>query len=64
MFYYWILARMQRIHLYLKVVADADDTENPQRLGKEICRQIQKIYGVRTAELSNHSSETLPDDGD
>ena len=62
MFYYWILARMQRIHLYLKVVADADDSEKPQRLGNEICRQIQKIYGIRLAEVTNTSSETLPDD--
>lgn len=64
MFYYWILARMQRIQLYLKVVADADDTEKPERLGAEICRQIQKIYGVRVAEISSHSSESLPDDDD
>lgn len=62
MVYYWILARMQRIQLYLKVVAEADDTEKPERLGKEICRQISKIYGVRLAEVQNVTSELLPDE--
>lgn len=62
MFYYWILAHMQRIHLYLKVVADADDTEKPDRLGQEICRQISKIYGVKQAEVQSSSSESRPDE--
>jgi hypothetical protein len=53
---------MQRIHLYLKVVAEADDSEKPDRLGKEICRQISKIYGVKVAEVQNTSSESLPDE--
>ena len=44
---------MQNIDLYLKVEADLDETEDPKRFAKELCRQIEKIYGVRRAELSN-----------
>ena len=39
--------------LYLKVEIDIDEKEHPERLGTEICRQIRKVYGVRSAEVSN-----------
>lgn len=44
---------MQRTDLYLKVEIDLDEKEQPERLAGEICRQIRKIYGVRSAEVSN-----------
>jgi hypothetical protein len=45
---------MPRTDLYLKVVIDHEAEDEPQRLGAEICRQIEKVYGVRTAELTNY----------
>ena len=44
---------MARTDLYLKVEIDIDEGENLERLAAEICRQIRKVYGVRSAELSN-----------
>ncbi|MEJ7605319.1 MAG: hypothetical protein WKF37_03410 [Bryobacteraceae bacterium] len=45
---------MPRTDLYLKVVADHDSQESPEKIASEICRQIEKVYGVRRAELSNY----------
>jgi hypothetical protein len=44
---------MPRADLYLKVEIDLDEKEQPERLASEICRQIRKVYGVRSAEISN-----------
>jgi hypothetical protein len=44
---------MQRVDLYIKVEVDLDEDEKPERVAREICRQIEKIYVVRSAELSN-----------
>jgi hypothetical protein len=44
---------MRRIDLYVKVELAMDDKEQPERLASEICRMIRKIYGVRSAEVSN-----------
>ena len=44
---------MQRIDLYIKVEVELEDDEKPERVANEICRQLQKIYYVRSAELSN-----------
>lgn len=44
---------MKRADLYLKVELDFDDKETPDRIAAEICRQIERVYGVRSAELSN-----------
>jgi len=53
---------MQKIHLYLKVVVEVENDEKPARIGNEICRQIQKVYGVKVAEVQNQQSETVPDE--
>jgi hypothetical protein len=53
---------MQKIHLYLKVVVEAEEDDSPTRIGTEICRQIQKVYGVKVAEVQNAQSETVPDE--
>ena len=44
---------MPRTDLHLKVELDHSEDEQPQRLAAEICRQVEKIYGVRKAEVSN-----------
>jgi len=44
---------MPRTDVYLKVELDVDEKENPERVANEICRLIRKIYGVRSAEISN-----------
>jgi hypothetical protein len=49
---------MARIDLYLKVEADLGESEEPRRFAAEVCRQIMKIYGVRSAELSNYVSKS------
>jgi hypothetical protein len=44
---------MPRASVYLKVEVDLDEKEQPERLASEICRQIRKVYGVRSAEISS-----------
>jgi hypothetical protein len=44
---------MIRTNLFFKVEIEHDRDEPPDRLGREICRQIMKLYGVREAELTN-----------
>ena len=46
-------------NFYVKVlVLEEEEGEvNPDRITREITRQIQKIYGVRAAEVTNVTSE-------
>jgi hypothetical protein len=44
---------MPRTDIYLKVVIDHSSEESPEKLGSELCRQLEKIYGVRKAEMSS-----------
>ena len=44
---------MPRTDLFLKVQIEHDPQESPERLAAEICRAIQRVYGVRSAELSS-----------
>ncbi|MBV8864680.1 MAG: hypothetical protein JO210_04690 [Acidobacteriaceae bacterium] len=44
---------MKRVDLYIKVSVELDEEEKPERLAGEICRQLEKLYAVRSAELSN-----------
>jgi hypothetical protein len=44
---------MKRMDLYIKVTVDLDEDEKPERIAGEICRQVEKIYVVRSAELSS-----------
>ncbi len=43
---------MVRTNLYFKVVVEHEKSEKPERLGQEISRQIEKLYAVRTVELT------------
>ena len=42
-----------RTNLFFKVEIEHDADEPPDRLGREICRQIMKFYGVREVELTH-----------
>lgn len=44
---------MARIDLYLKLELDLPENERPEKLAADICRQLRKIYGVRSAEVQN-----------
>ncbi|HKD06994.1 MAG TPA: hypothetical protein VKB79_13915 [Bryobacteraceae bacterium] len=44
-----------RTYLFLKVVVEHDTKESPEKLGSELCRQLEKNFVVRRAELSSHS---------
>ncbi len=44
---------MHRVDLYIKVEIELEDEETPERVAKEICRQVEKMYVVRSAELSS-----------
>lgn len=44
---------MQKVDLYIKVTVDLEEEEKPERVAGEICRQLEKLYMVRSAELSN-----------
>ncbi len=44
---------MNRTNLFFKVVIEHDAEDQPERLGREICKQVMKVYGVRSADLAN-----------
>lgn len=44
---------MKRVDLYIKVEVILEEDEKVERVAAEICRQIERIYVVRKAELSN-----------
>lgn len=44
---------MPRTDLYLKIKLEHASDEKPEQMASEICRQVQKIYGVRSAEVSS-----------
>lgn len=44
-----------RTNLFIKVIVDHDPKESPEKLGAELCRQLEKNYIVRDAELSSFS---------
>jgi hypothetical protein len=52
---------MPRSDLFLKVEIEHSASESPEALAAELCRKLQKLYGVRSAELSNFV--THPDSG-
>lgn len=47
---------MARTDLFLKVQIVHDERDTPEKLAAEICRQVLKVYGVRSAELSHYVS--------
>ena len=47
------MKKMPRTDLYIKIVADHEEEDSPEKLGAEICRVVTGVYGVRSAELSS-----------
>jgi acetolactate synthase regulatory subunit len=50
---------IKKWNFYVKVlvIEDEDVEVKPERLTREITRQLEKIYGVRNAEVTNVTSE-------
>ena len=44
---------MPRTDIFLKIVLEHDKDERPEKLAEEICRRIEKLYGVRSTEVSS-----------
>ncbi len=44
---------MKRVDIYVKVEVELDEDELPERVAREICRQVEKMYIVRKAETSH-----------
>lgn len=44
---------MQKVDLYIKLELELDEDEKPERVAGEICHQLEKLYMVRSAEVSN-----------
>lgn len=44
---------MQRLDIYLKVELELDNSEQPQRVARDLERLLGKYYGVRNAEATN-----------
>lgn len=44
---------MVRSDIFLKVVVEHDERERVERLADELCRRLQKLYGVRVAEVAS-----------
>ncbi len=45
---------MARSDLYIKVIVDHPADDAPEKLAAEVCRQIERVYGVRRAEMTNY----------
>lgn len=49
-----IIEGMARFDIHLKVQMDIKADEQPEKLAGELCRQLLKLYGVRSAEMVNY----------
>lgn len=54
---YRIIGLMARTALHLKLELEHGNDEIPEKLAAEICRQLLKMYAVRSAEVSNIVTE-------
>lgn len=45
-----------RTNLFIKVVVEHEESESPEKLAQELCRQLERNYIVREAELASYSS--------
>jgi len=56
--FYRIIRSMKAVDIYLKVETDLDESEVPAKFAAELCRALERIYGVRRAEvMSLHEHE-------
>ena len=44
-----------RTNLFIMGTVEHDKQETPEKLGAELCRQLEKQYIVRTAELTAYA---------
>jgi hypothetical protein len=44
---------MDRTNLFFKVVVEHEKEDQAERLGREICQKLLKVYGVRSAEMTS-----------
>jgi hypothetical protein len=51
------MAKKWNFYIKVLVVEDEDDEVQPERLSREMTRQLEKIYGVRSAEVASITSE-------
>jgi hypothetical protein len=51
------MAKKWNFYVKVLVVEDEDDELRTEQLSRDITRQIEKIYGVRSAEVTNITSE-------
>jgi hypothetical protein len=42
-----------RTNLFIKVVVEHEEKETPEKLATELCRQLERNYIVRKAELAS-----------
>lgn len=42
---------MPKVDVYLKIELDLDEGEKPEKVAQELCRQAQKLYSVRVADV-------------
>jgi uncharacterized protein YuzB (UPF0349 family) len=54
---YLVYCEGMRANLFIKVEVEYVRGEKPEDLAIQICRQVMKVYGVRTAELSSVAPE-------
>ncbi len=45
-----------RTNLFIKVLVEHDSKESPEKLGAELCRQLERNYVVRDADLSSFAT--------
>ncbi len=45
--------KMKRVDIYVKVEVELEEDERPDKVAREICRQVEKMYIVRSAEPSH-----------
>lgn len=49
---------MVRTHIFLKIVVEHEEDESPEKLAQEYCSRLERLYGVRTAEISSVVPQT------
>ncbi|MDX2268475.1 MAG: hypothetical protein NW208_10250 [Bryobacter sp.] len=51
------MAKKWNFYLKVLVLEDEEDEVKPERMARELTRQLEKVYGVRSAEVTSITSE-------
>lgn len=54
---FFLMPKKWNFYVKVLVLEEEEGDVNPDRVTREITRQLQKIYGVRSAEVTNVTSE-------